>query len=218
MGAYTPPPAGVAAPAAHATTHISGGGDAFTNAQLLEAIVKRLQESGGPTTLTLGAVADGDVLTRSGASVLGTTLAALAASLNVDIKTLSVQDSASAGVLTYTLPANELGADGDSLLILASWIRVTAGATARITFGGTLLLGGLDSNASAFAAVLLTRLGASSQRSAGFMVASSTAGPAAHRTTSAINLAANADVVAEWSAANADRDATLLAVFKLKAA
>ena len=35
----------------HAARHISGGADAFTSSQLLEAIVKRIQTSDGPTNL-----------------------------------------------------------------------------------------------------------------------------------------------------------------------
>jgi len=58
-------------PTAHKDSHKSGGGDAFTSSDLLEAVVKRLRESGGPTDLTLGAVADGEVLKRSGSSIIG---------------------------------------------------------------------------------------------------------------------------------------------------
>ncbi|MCE9581743.1 MAG: hypothetical protein K8T20_04415 [Planctomycetes bacterium] len=57
----------------HESTHVSGGSDAFLSTDLLEAIVKRLKESGGPTTLTVGAIADGDFLKRSGTSVIGGT-------------------------------------------------------------------------------------------------------------------------------------------------
>ena len=57
----------------HKDTHKSGGGDAFLSTDLVEAIVKRIQETGGPTTLTLGAIADGQILQRSGASVVGYT-------------------------------------------------------------------------------------------------------------------------------------------------
>jgi hypothetical protein len=59
----------------HKDTHKSGGTDAFTSADILEAIVKRLQESGGPTTLTMGAVVDGQLLRRSGTSIVGETIA-----------------------------------------------------------------------------------------------------------------------------------------------
>lgn len=54
----------------HKDEHKSGGGDAFTSSDLLEAVVKRLQVT-GPVTLTLGAVADGEVLQRSGTSIIG---------------------------------------------------------------------------------------------------------------------------------------------------
>ena len=56
---------------AHAASHISGGGDPFTAAQLLEAIVKRLQTSSGPTTLLLGAWLDTELLGRSGTAAVG---------------------------------------------------------------------------------------------------------------------------------------------------
>lgn len=62
---------GVGPVAPHESTHASGGSDAFLSTDLLEAIVKRLQTSTGPTTLTLGAVADGDFLQRSGSSIVG---------------------------------------------------------------------------------------------------------------------------------------------------
>lgn len=58
---------------AHAANHISGGSDPFTSSQLLEAVVKRIQTSTGPTTLTVGAIADGEFLKRSGTSVIGGT-------------------------------------------------------------------------------------------------------------------------------------------------
>lgn len=54
----------------HAATHISGGADAFTSSQLLEAVVKRIQTSTGPTTLTVGAVTDGEFLKRSGSTII----------------------------------------------------------------------------------------------------------------------------------------------------
>lgn len=56
---------------AHEATHKSGGSDAFLSTDVLEAIVKRVQESGGPTTLALGAVADGSLFSRNGSSVVG---------------------------------------------------------------------------------------------------------------------------------------------------
>jgi hypothetical protein len=62
---------GAATPKVHASSHISGGLDAFTSSQLIEAIVKRLQEPGGPTNLTLSAWADLELLGRSGTSAVG---------------------------------------------------------------------------------------------------------------------------------------------------
>jgi hypothetical protein len=56
---------------AHRASHISGGSDAFLSTDLLEAIVKRLQTTTGPTTLLLGAVADGEFLRRVGTAVIG---------------------------------------------------------------------------------------------------------------------------------------------------
>ncbi len=62
--------------AAHKARHISGGADAFATTDLLEAIVKRIKESGG-TTLTVGAVADGQVVQRSGTDLIGVAAGAL---------------------------------------------------------------------------------------------------------------------------------------------
>jgi len=56
---------------AHESTHISGGSDPFLSTDLLEAIVKRLKESGGPTTLTMGSVPDGNYFQRSGSNIIG---------------------------------------------------------------------------------------------------------------------------------------------------
>lgn len=55
----------------HKASHVSGGGDSFAAADLLEAIVARLKESGGPTTLLVGAIADGQELVRSGSGIIG---------------------------------------------------------------------------------------------------------------------------------------------------
>lgn len=57
---------------AHKDTHKSGGSDEFTATDLLEAIVKRLKESGG-ATLLMGAVEDGKLLQRIGTSIVGYT-------------------------------------------------------------------------------------------------------------------------------------------------
>lgn len=56
---------------AHKDRHKSGGGDAFAATDLIEAIVKRLQTTTGPTTLLMGAVADGEFLKRVGTDLVG---------------------------------------------------------------------------------------------------------------------------------------------------
>lgn len=58
-------------PTSHADTHDTNGTDPFTATDLLEAVVKRLQESGGPTDLTLGEVEDGEALVRNGTTLEG---------------------------------------------------------------------------------------------------------------------------------------------------
>lgn len=58
-------------PTAHKDTHKVGGGDAFTATDILDAIAKRLQTTTGPTTLLVGAVADGEHLKRNGTAIVG---------------------------------------------------------------------------------------------------------------------------------------------------
>jgi len=57
----------------HKARHVSGGADAFVSTDVIEAIAKRLRETAGPTTLLMGAVADGEFLKRSGAALIGDT-------------------------------------------------------------------------------------------------------------------------------------------------
>ena len=57
-------------PLAHRASHISGGSDAFLSTDLLEATIKRVLESDGPTTLTVGAIIDGEFLKRVGATIV----------------------------------------------------------------------------------------------------------------------------------------------------
>ena len=52
-------------------THVSGGSDAFTATDLLEAIVKRIQESSGPTNLLVGNIPDGTFVKRNGSALIG---------------------------------------------------------------------------------------------------------------------------------------------------
>ena len=59
-----------AASTTHKNTHRSGGADAFVSTDLLEAVVKRVQVD-GPVILTIGVVADGEVLKRVGTTLIG---------------------------------------------------------------------------------------------------------------------------------------------------
>lgn len=65
-----------APPADHATEHQNGGGDEIDVTGLSGVladpqIADKVKESSGPTTLTVGAVADGEVLKRSGGTIIG---------------------------------------------------------------------------------------------------------------------------------------------------
>ncbi len=80
----------------HESTHVSGGSDAFLSTDILEAIVKRLRETGGPTTLAMGAVADGEFLKRSGSSIVGGT----AGSAPVPVRMTADQSITSSTTLT----------------------------------------------------------------------------------------------------------------------
>lgn len=55
----------------HRGTHILGGADAFLATDVLDAIVYRLRESGGPADLLVGSIPDGAGLRRSGTSIVG---------------------------------------------------------------------------------------------------------------------------------------------------
>lgn len=93
---------------AHKDTHKSGGGDAFTSTDVLEAVVKRILESGGPTTLTVGSIADGETVKRSGANLIGYTPAAGTVILSTAQGRLGVSSSDSvgtgSGTTLYYLP------------------------------------------------------------------------------------------------------------------
>lgn len=68
---HTRPVDGELLPAAHKDSHKAGGPDQFVAADLLDAVVRRLRETGGPTDLLVGAIPDGAGLIRSGASIIG---------------------------------------------------------------------------------------------------------------------------------------------------
>jgi len=66
-----------AASTSHKDTHKSGGTDELTATDVLEAPTKRLRETGGPTILAMGAVADGELLQRNGTGIIGAAASAL---------------------------------------------------------------------------------------------------------------------------------------------
>lgn len=76
----------------HKSTHVSGGTDAFTSTDIIEAVVKRLRESGG-TNLVLGSVTDGQYLRRSGNSIVGGNPLA---TVSVSVKASGMQSIATA--------------------------------------------------------------------------------------------------------------------------
>jgi len=89
------------APDAHKDTHKSGGSDAFASGDLLEAVVKRIQTSTGPTDLLVGAIADGEFLKRSGSAIIGGTASGGAS--NASLFTFShTSGAASTGALGFT--------------------------------------------------------------------------------------------------------------------
>jgi hypothetical protein len=55
---------------AHKNTHVSGGSDAFTSTDIIDALVRRIRESGG-TNLQIQTVADQQVLMRVGTDIYG---------------------------------------------------------------------------------------------------------------------------------------------------
>ncbi len=82
--------------AAHKDTHKSGEADAFTSADLIEAQVRRILESGGQV-LTVGAIADGQVAQRSGTNLIGANVAATTVLTGTQCGRLSASSSGSTG-------------------------------------------------------------------------------------------------------------------------
>lgn len=105
---------------AHASDHATGGSDAFTSGDVLEATVKRIQESGGATTLTVGAVSDGESLIRDGTNLIGF----------LGLKRLSTTggiDATSTGTTNlYT------GASGKITIPMFAVVRVTAATAVTV--------------------------------------------------------------------------------------
>lgn len=102
---------------AHKDTHVSGGSDAFTSTDFLEAVVARLRESGGPTDLLMGAVADDQLLLRAGAAIVG-----IDKSIGIIAPSVDVQEiSPVAGAVTTSTVFTDL--PGASFLTLAGVTR-----------------------------------------------------------------------------------------------
>jgi hypothetical protein len=59
--------------AAHRASHILSGSDAFLATDLLDAVVRRVRETDGPTDLLVGDILDGQVLYRNGSTISGLT-------------------------------------------------------------------------------------------------------------------------------------------------
>lgn len=58
-------------PTAHEGSHILGGADPFLSTDILDAIIRRIRTTTGPTDLLVGAIADGHVLVRLGSTIVG---------------------------------------------------------------------------------------------------------------------------------------------------
>lgn len=125
---------GGGAPQPHKSTHVSGGSDAFLTTDLLDAIVQRLRETSGPTTLTMGAVSNGQVLTRSGTSIVGAASGSLGG-----LSVLNKQYQAIGASLSYVVPGGTLGADNDEILI-ESWGNTVIGDTIALSIFGTTVI------------------------------------------------------------------------------
>lgn len=125
-------------PTAHEATHKSGGSDPFLSTDVLEAIVKRLQESGGPTTLLLGAVTDGQFLKRSGTSIVGAAAGGVTVYKNsFDIVNTAVETA----LISQSIPGGTLGANGMLEIIVAAdyFMNATVSFTLAIKLGATTL-------------------------------------------------------------------------------
>lgn len=115
----------------HKASHVSGGSDAFTSTDVLEAIVKRLQESGA-ATLLLGAIADGQALVRSGTSIIG----AAAGGAGALSKVVEATQAAGTRTLSASVPGGTLAATGDTLFVLFGGNAGAAASTVELRFGG----------------------------------------------------------------------------------
>lgn len=84
-------------------------------------------ETGGPTTLSIGAIPDGTLFSRSGSNVIGASAELLLASATMNLNTNTKQT-------LYTVPGGKSAVIAKVLLRNAS-VNLSAGATSRLTFG-----------------------------------------------------------------------------------
>src|SRR5512143_3122254 len=98
-------------PLAHEARHVSGGADAFLSTDVIEAIVKRILETGASTTLAFAAIADGEFLKRSGATITsGTPTAPTVSTLTKITTDVPCGNTANAtALLTYSVAGGTLG-------------------------------------------------------------------------------------------------------------
>ncbi len=139
---------------AHKDRHKSGGADALTATDLIEAIVKRLRESGG-ADLLIGAVADGQFLKRVGTDLVGAagattfpTLVFMADQLSnpvnadwvVNALAPAVADSNNAGLTVRLFDSDiEEGVGLEFLVPAATNILITTVARAESTPAGAVV-------------------------------------------------------------------------------
>ena len=122
--------------ATHASSHGTGGSDVVTAA--------KVYETGGPTTLTLGAIADGNALKRSGSTIIGYSTGAG----TDELVKVSADDSASSylesklaagnGIALSTL--NPAGNEQQQIKVSLSAYLVTGTGTVTTTSASDVLL------------------------------------------------------------------------------
>lgn len=110
-----------AAPALHASSHLPGGADEI--AEVLSA--RGLRETSGPTALAMGAVADGEYLVRSGATIIGAPIS------GGGMPSVPYVQGATASGYTFTA-ADVPGANDFTMLFLMSVDIVNTGGDQEI--------------------------------------------------------------------------------------
>lgn len=126
------------AASAHKANHVSGGSDTFAATDLIEALVKRLLESGG-ASLLIGAIADGQYLKRSGTGIIGDTPVG-GAGVWTTIKAVADESKNSSAVVAddNTLVVSLLANTQYTLRLTALFLtNTTADLKYRLVFTGT---------------------------------------------------------------------------------